>query len=102
MSSTDITALENVLTKLALTTDEARLQTVLAKLLPKLVGMLSPTDSPVRRKTLEVLGAVAKRVRSAKTVLAGLEAQQETSDVHECLTWGRQPGNNARQSGVPE
>ena len=64
----EVAQLELVLTKLAMTTEEA-LPKVLSKLLPLAVGKLSTPHASVEAKVMGILQHINKRVRASKTPL---------------------------------
>jgi proteasome component ECM29 len=63
----DVQALDRVLTRLALA-DDSKLTAILDKLLPMILGKLTPQDTPLRAKVLAVLGHINKRLAD-KTIL---------------------------------
>eukprot|EP00736_Rhodelphis_marinus_P002649 Rmarinus@m.5493 len=68
-----IASLDNVLTRLAMIDNDERLQSVLDKLLPRLVVQLDTKSTAVRDKVLSVLSHVMKRVRGLANVQLPLD-----------------------------
>lgn len=84
-SATDVEAVDRVLLRLSMATEES-LPGILSRLLPSLLGMLTPAASvPLRSKLLECLGHINKRVKDRPSIplpfaeLIGMLAQPTTA-----------------------
>ena len=68
--SADVAALERIQLRLAVTDDAAKLEAILGKLLPGLLGKLDPRRKRVQATVMKLLGHINKRLKKIVTLRA--------------------------------